>query len=182
MACGIGAKTSIALNPIPRDTGTECEVALEGRVASASQRESAAPNGSGNRLPRATRIRSPAALGLGQIIEASVQPRLNPLPALWWGLASYCCDPSAPSDGEELESPRVGSATDAPNARARRNDDLKRALKMPIPAKRKIIGKEFVEVFLAEAAKLKTAGSESVKWLAQGTIYRDVTESGGAKK
>jgi GMP synthase (glutamine-hydrolysing) len=52
---------------------------------------------------------------------------------------------------------------------------------MPIPAKRKIIGKEFVEVFLAEAAKLKTAGSESVKWLAQGTIYRDVIESGGAK-
>jgi GMP synthase (glutamine-hydrolysing) len=48
-------------------------------------------------------------------------------------------------------------------------------------AKRKIIGKEFVEVFLAEAAKLKAAGSESVKWLAQGTIYPDVIESGGAK-
>jgi GMP synthase (glutamine-hydrolysing) len=43
-------------------------------------------------------------------------------------------------------------------------------------AKRKIIGREFVEVFQAEAAKLKGA-----KWLAQGTIYPDVIESGGAK-
>jgi len=43
-------------------------------------------------------------------------------------------------------------------------------------AKRKIIGREFVEVFQAEAGKLKGA-----KWLAQGTIYPDVIESGGAK-
>jgi GMP synthase (glutamine-hydrolysing) len=43
-------------------------------------------------------------------------------------------------------------------------------------AKRKIIGREFVEVFQAEAKKLKHA-----KWLAQGTIYPDVIESGGAK-
>ncbi len=43
-------------------------------------------------------------------------------------------------------------------------------------AKRKIIGREFVEVFKAEASKLKNA-----KWLAQGTIYPDVIESGGAK-
>jgi len=43
-------------------------------------------------------------------------------------------------------------------------------------AKRKIIGREFVEVFLAEAKKLSNA-----KWLAQGTIYPDVIESGGAK-
>ena len=43
-------------------------------------------------------------------------------------------------------------------------------------AKRKIIGKEFVEVFQAEAKKLSNA-----KWLAQGTIYPDVIESGGAK-
>jgi GMP synthase (glutamine-hydrolysing) len=43
-------------------------------------------------------------------------------------------------------------------------------------AKRKIIGREFVEVFQAEAAKLKSA-----RWLAQGTIYPDVIESGGAK-
>ena len=42
--------------------------------------------------------------------------------------------------------------------------------------KRKIIGKEFVEVFQAEAAKLPNA-----KWLAQGTIYPDVIESAGAK-
>ncbi|WP_428423763.1 glutamine-hydrolyzing GMP synthase [Methylibium sp.] len=44
-------------------------------------------------------------------------------------------------------------------------------------AKRKIIGREFVEVFQAEAKKL-----ESAKWLAQGTIYPDVIESGGASK
>ncbi len=44
-------------------------------------------------------------------------------------------------------------------------------------AKRKIIGKEFVEVFQAEAAKLKNA-----KWLAQGTIYPDVIESAGKGK
>ncbi|MFN5510352.1 MAG: glutamine-hydrolyzing GMP synthase [Burkholderiales bacterium] len=43
-------------------------------------------------------------------------------------------------------------------------------------AKRKIIGREFVEVFQREAAKLDNA-----KWLAQGTIYPDVIESGGAK-
>ncbi|WP_255992191.1 glutamine-hydrolyzing GMP synthase [Chitinolyticbacter albus] len=43
-------------------------------------------------------------------------------------------------------------------------------------AKRKIIGREFVEVFQAEAKKLPAA-----KWLAQGTIYPDVIESAGAK-
>jgi GMP synthase (glutamine-hydrolysing) len=43
-------------------------------------------------------------------------------------------------------------------------------------AKRKIIGREFVEVFQMEAKKLANA-----KWLAQGTIYPDVIESGGAK-
>jgi GMP synthase (glutamine-hydrolysing) len=52
-------------------------------------------------------------------------------------------------------------------------------------AKRKIIGREFVEVFKAEAAKLKgtsgTLKSDGAKWLAQGTIYPDVVESGGAK-
>jgi GMP synthase (glutamine-hydrolysing) len=42
--------------------------------------------------------------------------------------------------------------------------------------KRKIIGREFVEVFKREAAKLPQA-----KWLAQGTIYPDVIESAGAK-
>ncbi len=43
-------------------------------------------------------------------------------------------------------------------------------------AKRKIIGREFVEVFQREAATLTNA-----RWLAQGTIYPDVVESGGAK-
>jgi len=42
--------------------------------------------------------------------------------------------------------------------------------------KRKIIGRLFVEVFDAEAAKLR-----DVRWLAQGTIYPDVIESAGAK-
>ena len=42
--------------------------------------------------------------------------------------------------------------------------------------KRKIIGREFVEVFQREAAKLPKA-----KWLAQGTIYPDVIESASAK-
>ena len=42
--------------------------------------------------------------------------------------------------------------------------------------KRKIIGREFVEVFQREAKKLPCA-----KWLAQGTIYPDVIESAGAK-
>ena len=54
--------------------------------------------------------------------------------------------------------------------------------------KRKIIGREFVEVFKAEAARLKGDGSQpgtagrrvkGASWLAQGTIYPDVVESGG---
>ena len=50
-------------------------------------------------------------------------------------------------------------------------------------AKRKIIGREFVEVFKAEAQKLTASGASKhgAKWLAQGTIYPDVIESGGAK-
>ena len=50
-------------------------------------------------------------------------------------------------------------------------------------AKRKIIGREFVEVFKAEASKLTASGASKAgaKWLAQGTIYPDVIESGGAK-
>ena len=42
--------------------------------------------------------------------------------------------------------------------------------------KRKIIGREFVEVFQSESAKLPNA-----KWLAQGTIYPDVIESASSK-
>jgi GMP synthase (glutamine-hydrolysing) len=50
-------------------------------------------------------------------------------------------------------------------------------------AKRKIIGRLFVEVFKAEAAKLKAQGSghRGATFLAQGTIYPDVVESGGTK-
>lgn len=42
--------------------------------------------------------------------------------------------------------------------------------------KRKIIGRDFIEVFNAEAKKIKDA-----KWLAQGTIYPDVIESCSVK-
>ena len=42
--------------------------------------------------------------------------------------------------------------------------------------KRKIIGKEFIEVFADEAKKL-----EGVEFLAQGTIYPDILESDGVK-
>jgi GMP synthase (glutamine-hydrolysing) len=50
-------------------------------------------------------------------------------------------------------------------------------------AKRKIIGREFVEVFKAQAAALTASDTSKngAKWLAQGTIYPDVIESGGAK-
>ncbi len=43
-------------------------------------------------------------------------------------------------------------------------------------AKRKVIGRVFIEVFDAEAQKLK-----GIRYLAQGTIYPDVIESAGAK-
>ena len=42
--------------------------------------------------------------------------------------------------------------------------------------KRKIIGNEFVYTFDDEASKL--AAGENIKWLAQGTLYTDVIESG----
>ena len=43
-------------------------------------------------------------------------------------------------------------------------------------AKRKIIGKEFIDVFAEEAKKL-----DGIKFLAQGTIYPDILESHGVK-
>ncbi len=50
-------------------------------------------------------------------------------------------------------------------------------------AKRKIIGREFVEVFKQQALELKKGDKNhaGAQWLAQGTIYPDVIESGGAK-
>jgi GMP synthase (glutamine-hydrolysing) len=49
-------------------------------------------------------------------------------------------------------------------------------------AKRKIIGRLFVEVFDEEAKKLAGEGaSDRVEFLAQGTIYPDVIESAGSK-
>ena len=42
--------------------------------------------------------------------------------------------------------------------------------------KRKIIGKEFIDVFAEEASKL-----EGIEFLAQGTIYPDILESDGVK-
>ena len=46
-------------------------------------------------------------------------------------------------------------------------------------SKRKIIGKEFIDVFDEEARKLASDGS--YKFLAQGTIYPDILESDGVK-
>jgi GMP synthase (glutamine-hydrolysing) len=43
-------------------------------------------------------------------------------------------------------------------------------------AKRKVIGREFIDVFQHEAGKVRNA-----RWLAQGTIYPDVIESAGGK-
>jgi len=43
-------------------------------------------------------------------------------------------------------------------------------------AKRKVIGRVFIEIFEEESRKIKSA-----KWLAQGTIYPDVIESAASK-
>jgi len=43
-------------------------------------------------------------------------------------------------------------------------------------AKRKVIGKTFIDVFDREATRL-----DNIKWLAQGTIYPDVIESAASK-
>lgn len=62
--------------------------------------------------------------------------------------------------------------------RVNAEDEFLQALKgeQDPEAKRKIIGKVFVDIFEREAKK-KT----KVKWLAQGTIYPDIIESAGAK-
>lgn len=63
------------------------------------------------------------------------------------------------------------------DAKKRFLDKLK-GIKEP-EAKRKIIGKEFIEVFNEEAKKLKE--DKEIKFLAQGTIYPDVIESVSVK-
>ncbi|MBN1180749.1 MAG: glutamine-hydrolyzing GMP synthase [Bacteroidales bacterium] len=60
------------------------------------------------------------------------------------------------------------------DAKAKFLDDLKGVVDPE--QKRKSIGKNFIEVFEAEAKKLK-----DVQWLAQGTIYPDVIESVSVK-
>jgi len=60
------------------------------------------------------------------------------------------------------------------DAASRFLDDLKGVIDPE--NKRKIIGKDFIDVFEAEARKLT-----DVKWLAQGTIYPDVIESVSVK-
>ena len=50
--------------------------------------------------------------------------------------------------------------------------------------KRKIIGEEFANVFAAVVKKKKNnskGAAESFQWLAQGTLYPDVIESGVSK-
>jgi hypothetical protein len=79
-----------------------------------------------NRLPRATRTRSPDALGLGQTINAGVQPRLNPMPALWRATGNRSRDPTAPSDRQYPDHLGLDMLRRAPRASAQANDDLKR--------------------------------------------------------
>jgi GMP synthase (glutamine-hydrolysing) len=65
---------------------------------------------------------------------------------------------------------RLGLNVIGVDARRRFLDDLKGITDPEL--KRKSIGRNFIEVFEEEAARL-----EDVKWLAQGTIYPDVIES-----
>jgi GMP synthase (glutamine-hydrolysing) len=65
---------------------------------------------------------------------------------------------------------RLGLNVIGVDARKKFLDDLKGITDPEL--KRKSIGRNFIEVFEAEALKLK-----DVKWLAQGTIYPDVIES-----
>ena len=77
--------------------------------------------------------------------------------------------------GEVLESYKhMGLNVKGVNASAKFLGDL--AGVTDPERKRKIIGRDFVEVFNEEAIQIK-----DVKWLAQGTIYPDVIESGGSK-
>ena len=93
-------------------------------------------------------------------------------------------DEPAPSGGGE-RSERGGKKIHAKVVRVDASQLFLDALKgvADPEQKRKIIGKLFVDVFKAEAEKLKSsgAGHKGATFLAQGTIYPDVIESGGAK-
>lgn len=93
-------------------------------------------------------------------------------------------DEPAPSRGSE-RSERGGKKIHAKVVRVDASQLFLDALKgvSDPEQKRKIIGKLFVDVFKAEAEKLKAsgAGHKGATFLAQGTIYPDVIESGGAK-
>ncbi len=103
-------------------------------------------------------------------------------------------DEPAPSGGSE-RSERGGKKIHAKVVRVDASQRFLDALKgvSDPEQKRKIIGKLFVDVFKAEAEKLKAAGNgkgsgvdggravKGATFLAQGTIYPDVIESGGAK-
>lgn len=93
-------------------------------------------------------------------------------------------DEPVPSGGSE-RSERGGKKNHAKVVRVDASQLFLDALKgvADPEQKRKIIGKLFVDVFKAEAEKLKAsgAGHKGATFLAQGTIYPDVIESGGAK-
>ena len=93
-------------------------------------------------------------------------------------------DEPAPSGGSE-RSERGGKKNHAKVVRVDASQLFLDALKgvSDPEQKRKIIGKLFVDVFKAEAEKLKASDAtrKGATFLAQGTIYPDVIESGGAK-
>ena len=93
-------------------------------------------------------------------------------------------DEPAPSGGSE-RSERGGKKIHAKVVRVDASQLFLDALKgvADPEQKRKIIGKLFIDVFKAEAEKLKASGvgHKGATFLAQGTIYPDVIESGGAK-
>lgn len=80
------------------------------------------------------------------------------------------------NEGDEVEEAFKGHDIDFIRVNAK--DRFLNALKgvTDPEEKRKIIGAQFIEVFKIERDKLK-----NVKFLAQGTIYPDVIESGGSK-
>ena len=80
------------------------------------------------------------------------------------------------NEGDEVEQAFAGRDLDFIRVNAKERFLTKLAGVVDPERKRKIIGEEFVRVFEAEAKKLP-----NIKFLAQGTIYPDVIESGGSK-